>query len=116
MSDVLVRQRGISEKKTQIVKLSRGFTYLKTRYYLTETGRVVKKADHDCIVRERRKLKKLHRMYVAGAVTMDQIITSYMSWRGPILRHDAYRSTRHMDALFYSLYSTKPWKILRNGV
>ena len=100
-------------KKTQIVKLSKGFTYLKTRYYLTETGRVIKKADHSCIVRERRKLKKLHRLYVAGEVTLDQITQSYMSWRGSVLKRDAYRSVQSMDALFFELYGLRPWRNLK---
>lgn len=100
-------------KKTQIVKLSRGFTYLKTRYYLTDTGRVVKKADHDCIVRERRKLKKLHRFYAEGVITLEQVTQSYMSWRGSILKRDAYRTVRHMDALFFELYGGKPWRNLK---
>lgn len=98
-------------KKTQIVKLSKGFTFLKTRYYLTETGHVVKKPDHDCIVRERRKLKKLHRLHEAGEVTLDQVSQSYMSWRGAILKRDAHRTVWHMDKLFFSLYGHRPWMI-----
>ena len=100
-------------KKTQIVKLSKGFTFLKTRYYLTKTGRVVKKADHDCIVRERRKLKKLHRLYVEGVVSLEQVTQSFMSWRGSILKRNAYRSVLSMDALFYDLYGAKPWRNLK---
>ena len=97
-------------KKTQIVKLSRGFTYLKTKYYLTETGRVIKKPDHSAIVRERRKLKKLYRFWVAGIVTLDQVTSSYMSWRGSILKRDARRSVHCMDKLFFKLYGVKPWE------
>ena len=33
----------INEKKTQIVKLTHGFTWLKVRFFITEKGRVVKK-------------------------------------------------------------------------
>ena len=98
-------------KKTQIVKLSNGFTFLKTRYYLTKTGHVVKRPDHDCIVRERRKLKKLHRFYVEGVLTLDQVSQSYMSWRGAILKRDAHRTVWNMDKLFFNLYGYKPWKI-----
>ena len=100
-------------KKTQIVKLNRGFTFLKTRYYLTPSGKVIRKADHDCVVRERRKIKKLHRLYARGVVTLEQIIQSYMSWRGSILRRNAYRSVRSMDALFYKLYGVRPWRNIK---
>lgn len=100
-------------KKTQIVKLSHGFTFLKTKYFLTSTGKVIKKPDHDAIVRERRKLKKLRRFFDAGVMSLEQITQSYMSWRGSILKRDAYRSVCYMDALFYSLFGTMPWKNIK---
>lgn len=106
------RKLGIipNEKKTQVIKLSRGFTFLKTKYFLTESGKVIRKADHASIVRERRKLKKLKRFYDTGEMTILQIEQSYMSWRGYILQKDAYKSVQSMDELFYSLFGTKPWK------
>lgn len=102
-----------NEKKTQIVKLTRGFTFLKTKYFLTESGKVIRKADHDSIVRERRKLKKLKRFYDEGEMSLNKIEQSYMSWRGYILQKDAYRSVQSMDGLFYSLFGTKPWKNIK---
>lgn len=97
-------------KKTQIVKLSRGFTFLKTQYFLTSSGAVVKKPDHSAVVRERRKLKKLKRFLNSGEMTLEQITQSYMSWRGALLKRDAYRSVCSMDALFFDLYGVMPWK------
>ena len=100
----------LNPKKTQIIKLSKGFTFLKTRYYLTDTGRVIRKPDHDCIVRERRKIKKLYRFYTEGVLSLDRVSQSYMSWRGSILKRDAYHSVREMDGLFYRLYGIRPWR------
>ena len=97
-------------KKTQIVKLSRGFTYLKTKYFLTPTGEVIKKPDHAAIVRERRKLKKMKAFLDNGILTLAQVTQSYMSWRGAILKRDAHRSVGMMDALFFDLFGTKPWE------
>lgn len=110
------RKMGIipNEKKTQIVKLSRGFTFLKSKYFLTDTGKVIRKSDHDSIVRERRKLKKLKRFYDNGEMTIPQIEQSYMSWRGYILQKDAYDSVKSMDALFFDLFHTKTWKNKKN--
>lgn len=39
---------------------------------------------------------------------------SYMSWRGYILQKDAYDSVKSMDALFFDLFHTKPWKNKKN--
>ena len=100
----------VNPRKTQIVKLSHGFTFLKTKYYLTETGKVIKKPDHKAIVRERRKLKKQKHLYDAGEMTLEQVSQSYMSWRGSMKSRNAYRSIHSMDKLFYALFGTTPWK------
>ena len=52
----------INHKKTQIVKLTKTFTFLKTRYNLTDTGKVIKRINKDSVTRERRKLKKFRKM------------------------------------------------------
>lgn len=100
----------VNPRKTQIVKLSHGFTFLKTKYYLTETGKVIKKPDHKAIVRERRKLKKQKRLYDTGEMTLEQVSQSYMSWRGSMKSRNAYRSIHSMDKLFYALFGITPWK------
>ena len=97
-------------KKIQIIKLSRGFTFLKTKFFLTDTGKVIMKPAHDSIVRERRKLKKFKKFHDNGEMTLKQIEQSYMSWRGFILQKNAYNSVCSMDALFYSLFGTRPWR------
>lgn len=97
-------------KKTQIIKLSRGFTFLKTKFYLLPNGKVLRKPVHDNIVRERRKLKKHKRLVEEGVMTIEQVCQSYMSWRGFILKKDAYRTVHNMDLLFVSLYGVRPWK------
>ena len=52
----------LNKNKTQIIKLSHGFTYLKARYYLTSTGKVIVKPNKKNITKNRRRLKKLIRM------------------------------------------------------
>lgn len=96
-------------KKTQIVKLRRGFTFLKTQFFLTDDGRVIEKPCHASIVRERRKLKAFRRFSVEGIMTIPQIDCSYMSWRGSVKEKDSYKSICTMDALYYDLFTAKPW-------
>lgn len=52
----------LNENKTQISKLSHGFVYLKARYFLTSTGKVVLKPNKKNITKNRRKLRKLIQM------------------------------------------------------
>ena len=94
----------LNPRKTRVVKLSRGFTWLKKRIFYTETGRIVVKPCRDSITRERRKLKKMARMVADGVMTPEQVEQSYQSWRGGMKRLDAHRSVRAMDALYRSLF------------
>lgn len=94
----------INEKKTGIVKLSHGFTYLKTQYKLTETGHVVMKPVRTSITRERRKLKKQAALFRAGELSLADVTQSYQSWRGSLLDRDAYRTLKKMDNYFDSLF------------
>ena len=76
----------LNPRKTRVVKLTRGFTWLKKRIFYTETGRIVVKPCRDSITRERRKLKKMARMVADGVMTPEQVEQSYQSWRGGMKR------------------------------
>lgn len=95
-------------KKTQIVKLSRGFTFLKTQFILTATGKIVKKPCRDSVIRERRKLKAFKRFYDAGQMSLTDIQQSYASWRGSMLGRDAYHTLQRTDRLYFDLFAVKP--------
>ncbi len=94
----------LNEKKTQIVKLTHGFTWLKGRFFLLESGRVITKIYKKSVVRERRKLKKLRRFYDSGRITADDIWHAYQSWRSYACYFDAYHTVKNMDSLFLELF------------
>ena len=99
----------INKKKTKIVDLKHGFTFLKTHFYITETGRIIKKPCRDSITRERRKLKKQADLVASGVLTFDEVRHSYASWRGSMSHRDAYRTVQSMDRLFNRLFIDQ-WK------
>lgn len=90
----------IHSDKTQIIKLSHGFTFLKTRYQLTKTGRIIRKIPKDVLKREHRKLNKLAILVVVGELTVKQYKDQYRSWRGDKKRYNAYHTLKRMDNLF----------------
>lgn len=94
----------INRRKTQIVKLSHGFTFLKTKYVITETGHIVKKIPHDVVVRQRRKMKKLAAFVEAGEMSAEAFREQYQSWRGDKKRYDDKQTLKRLDALYRSLY------------
>ncbi len=99
----------INERKTHIIKLSRGFTYLKTQYKITPSGHIVKKPCPESINRERRKLKKLKGLLDRGLISFDDIRCCYASWRGSLLDRDSYRTLKNMDNYFNKLF-IKDWR------
>jgi hypothetical protein len=99
----------LNKKKTQVVKLSRGFTFLKTQYLLKPNGRVVQKPCRASTIRQRRKLKAFRRFVSQSIMTVEQVCNSYMSWRGFMTHKDAHRTIRNMDKLVYNLFAVKPW-------
>lgn len=94
----------INWKKTQISKLSKGFTFLKIKYRLTDTGHIVRRLSRDAITRERRRLKKYARLHDAERITYPEIKNAYNSWRGNVEKFDSRRSVRNLDLLFDDLY------------
>ena len=97
-----------SPQKTSIVKLTRGFTFLKTQFSLEESGRIVARPSRKSVIRQRRKLKKFKKFLDAGQMSMAEIRCSYMSWRGYIAHKNARRTIRNMDALFTRLFGISP--------
>lgn len=96
----------LNQKKTQIVKLSHGFTWLKVRFYLTSTGKVVKKIYKRSVTRMRIKLKKLHRKLNAGEITFSDVFAVWQSWKSYAEKFNAYHTIQNMSALYTQLFIT----------
>lgn len=103
----------INERKTKVVKLTRGFTFLKKRFRFTESGRIVVTPIPKSLARERRKLRVHSRMVADGSMTLQQAYVSYMSFRGslerkrgdgtPRFRMNVHSVVRDFDRMFVEL-------------
>jgi len=109
---ILCKRLGIklNTKKTQIVKLSHGFTYLKVRYFLLPSGRIIKKIAHKSVVRMRRKLKKFVAKVEAGIMTRQDVYQSWQSWRAYARNFNAYHTIQNMGKLYNRLFVFAPPK------
>lgn len=96
----------LNPHKTQIVKLSHGFTWLKVRFYLTQTGKVVKKIYKRSVTKMRQKLKKLHRKLLAGEIAFADVFAVWQSWKSYAETFNAYRTAQKMGALYNQLFIT----------
>ena len=90
--------------KTRIAKLDKGFTFLKIRFFLTHSGKIVKKVYPPSVVRMRRKLKKFKNFVEQGRMSKFDIYQSLQSWLSHTLILNAYRTRNSMKQLYYNLY------------
>lgn len=97
----------INRKKTQIFKLTNGFMFLKTRYILTDTGKIIKKPYKKYISMTRRRLKKFKKMFDNGIMSYEDIYLSYQAWRSFISKKNSFNIIKNMDKLFNNLFLDK---------
>lgn len=96
----------INKKKTFITKLSHGFSFLKARFYLTSSGKVVKKIYKVSVTKQRRKLKKLRKKVDAQIMTIEDVYMSFQSWRAYAHNFNAYHAICNMERLYNELYAS----------
>jgi len=95
----------INMKKTGITKLSQGMTFLKGRYSLLPTGRVLRRPGKESGKRMRRKLGKFKKLLDNKKMNYADITASYQSWRGNYKkRFDAFHRVRQMDKYYNELF------------
>lgn len=90
--------------KTQIIKLRHGFTWLKVRYNITETGKIIHRIHPSSVTRERRKLKKLAVKYHSGKMSFKQVYNSWQSWDSHARRFQSYKTRQSIELLFARLF------------
>jgi len=95
----------VNEKKSRIVKLSDGISFLKGKYVLLQSGKVLRFPHPDGAKRMRRKLKKFKSLIDAGKMKFEDLRCAYQSWRGNFRkRFNAHYCISRMDALYNKLF------------
>jgi hypothetical protein len=98
----------VNKKKTRIVRLSAGMEFLKGKYILLPSGKVLRRPCKDSTKRMRRKLKKFRALIDCGRMDYGDLRTAYQSWRGNYKRRfNAYHRVRFMDKLYNELFISK---------
>lgn len=97
--------------KTHIHPLKQGIVFLKWRFILTSTGKVIRRASKQLIVKERRKLKKLQRLVILGNCSLDDMRANFESWRANARRGNTRSLVAQMETYFNRLVE----EVLGNG-
>jgi len=94
----------LNKNKTQIIKLSKGFVFLKSLWQLLPKGKVLVKASKSNIVRERRKLKKFKPLLNQKTITLSHIEQSFNSWKSCLLHTQSFKQIANMQKLYIKLF------------
>lgn len=94
----------LNTKKTQIFKISRGFTFIQVRFYVTSTGKIIKKLSRSNITRRRRTLKKYKKKVAKGEMTLKSVAQSWQSWKAYASNFNSYYTVQNMTLLFNDLF------------
>lgn len=92
-------------EKTQILPLKNGVLWLKWRFVLTDTGKVIRKICMKSVVRERRKLRKMAKLAVAGRIPVAAITESFITWKAHAQRGNCRKIVTDMQKLYDKLLS-----------
>lgn len=100
------RELGIemNGKKTIIVKLSRGFTWLKTKFYILDSGKVIRKITRESVVKMRHKLQAFRHMVDEFVLETNDVYMSFQSWRAYARQFNAHRTIQSVTKLFDNLF------------
>lgn len=96
----------LNVKKTQIVKLSHGFTFLKIRFFLLDGGRIVRKIYRRSITKMRQKLKSFKIKVNEKKMSVTDVYQSWQSWQAYAHNFDAYKTLQSMTALYNRLFTS----------
>ena len=92
-----------NEKKTKIVKATKGFSFLKIKYRVVGK-RLVKTLVRSGIVRMRRKLKKFKIKVDNGVMELDDVYNSMQSWLSHAKLAQSYHTVKSMLKLYDELF------------
>ena len=87
----------INPKKIKILKLSQSFIFLKKRFFLTNTGRVVIRLNRDNIYKHKRKIKKLLGLVNQGKLALEDVKAAHSSWMGQASKFHNYKAIYNAD-------------------
>ena len=92
-----------NEKKTKIVKATKGFSFLKINYRVAGK-RIIKTLVRSGIVRMRRKLKKFKKKVDRGEMKLDDVYNSMQSWLAHAKLANSYHTVKSMLELYNDLF------------
>jgi hypothetical protein len=94
----------LSEKKCKIIPISRGFKFIKTKFTLTETGKVYLKMNPLSTKVMRRKFNVFRRWVNERRFNLEEVECTFQSYLGHMKRGNSYNKIKQMESLYNKLF------------
>lgn len=102
----------LNKKKCHIISLRRQFRFLKVRFFITNTGKVVRRMDREVSRKERNKLRKFENFIADGRMSKDEIEQNFHSWLYSQKRganyHILYNAISYHNSIYGECKPRKP--------
>ena len=96
----------VSQKKTHITPLSKGFMFLGFKWNISETGKIYLNIDPKTVKHERKKLYRLVSKAKRGDITKEKVEECYQSWKAHAEHGDSYLLLKRLDRYYEELWRT----------
>lgn len=94
----------INPKKSRVIPFGTPFSMLKRKYTFTASGGIIMRPVRASLIRERRKLKRLHRRTMAGTVGRTAGLESLKAWEASLIGCRCERIREQMRRLYNRLF------------
>lgn len=101
----------VNKRKTRVVDAAKPFRYMQIQYWVTETGKVVRKIHPKAVTRERRRLKAYKKKLDEKILTLFDIEEAYKGWLGSNWKVMSKQQILNLNRLYLDLFRRRPkWK------
>lgn len=98
----------MNKKKCLIKKLTSHFSFLKTRFFITKTGKIVRRFDRKNITKERKRLRKFFKYFKEKRMTYEEVFYNFHSWL--CSKTNLYHYHLKLNMIHYFNYLFKDYK------
>lgn len=101
------RKLGIrmNQKKCRIIKLTKPFIFLKARFFITETGKIVRRISKEVSGKERHRLRKFRDFYRLGIMSAKEIYLNFHSWIMSLYQKTSFHTILNAISYYNGLFS-----------
>ena len=102
-------------EKCRIIRLDRPFRFLKVRFFITESGKVIRRTGRHLSANERKKLRAYRKFLDLRLMSYKEIYLNFHSWlmslRSFHTFHIIYNIIRYFNSLFHEYGNYRPTKL-----